>query len=63
VRPPDLLGRHGINATGWPWETEEDQNAMFDAVANGTFDALVLDNFVLEVGSAGRRRSGSFRAT
>ncbi|GBF92326.1 glutamate receptor [Raphidocelis subcapitata] len=48
------LGRRGVNATGLPWEEEADQIAMFDSVANGTFDALVLDSYVLEYGTNSR---------
>ncbi|GBF92325.1 glutamate receptor [Raphidocelis subcapitata] len=50
----NYLGHYGINATGWPWDTEEDQLALFNAIANGTFDALFLDNFVLEYGANSR---------
>ncbi|GBF92328.1 glutamate receptor [Raphidocelis subcapitata] len=50
----NFLGQQGINSTGWPWDTEEDQLMLFNAVANGTFDALVLDNFVLEFGANSR---------
>ncbi|GBF92327.1 glutamate receptor [Raphidocelis subcapitata] len=50
----NFLGQEGINSTGWPWDTEQDQIALFNAVANGTFDALVLDNFVLEFGANSR---------
>ena len=48
------LGRRGVKATGLPWDGEADQIAMFDSVANGTFDALVLDSYVLEYGTNSR---------
>ena len=45
------LTRCGIQATGWPWDDQADQKKMFDAVADGTFDALMLDSYVLEHGA------------
>ncbi|GBF92329.1 glutamate receptor [Raphidocelis subcapitata] len=48
------LKRKGVNATGLPWEGEADQIAMFDAVANGNFDALVLEGYVLDYGANSR---------
>ena len=48
------LGRRGVNATGLPWDDKDDQNAMFESVANGTYDALVLEDYILEYGTNSR---------
>jgi hypothetical protein len=46
-----VLKRKGVHAIGLPWSDEDDENAMFDSVANGTYDALVLEDYILEYGS------------
>lgn len=48
------MTRRGIIPKGYPWETTADEQVMFDAVANGDVDALVLDSYVLEWNAASR---------
>ena len=38
-----LLQRYGVAAVGFPWADAADESAMFEALRNGTIDALVLD--------------------
>lgn len=41
------LRRYSINAYGFPWDTDEDQENFFDWVKAGVYDALLLDASVL----------------
>jgi ionotropic glutamate receptor len=43
---PDLA-KVGVTAIGFPWESDEDETAMLEALTNGTIQALVLDNSYL----------------
>ncbi|KAL4431059.1 hypothetical protein ABPG75_006315 [Micractinium tetrahymenae] len=42
------LSKRGITVLGYPWNTDEDLQNMFDAVRQGDIQALVLDSYVLE---------------
>jgi hypothetical protein len=46
------LARRGVQARGLPWNDGMDQEAMLEAVRNGTLDALVLDSYVLQFAAA-----------
>lgn len=46
------LSKRGITPTGYPWNTNEDLQNMFDAVRDGDIQALVLDSYILEFSAA-----------
>ena len=65
------LARRGVKTLGLPWNTAADERAMFQALSNGTLQALVLDRATAEVrgglsvackGLATRNRLASFSA-
>lgn len=41
------LTRYGIVASAYPWDTTEDEDAMFNAIEGGVIQALVLDASLL----------------
>lgn len=43
-----VLQRMGINAVGLPWNSNGDEQNMIESVANGTFQALVLEHNFLQ---------------
>lgn len=46
------LKKYGIAAAAYPWNNDEDETAMFDALMNGTIQALILDTSILQYRAA-----------
>lgn len=47
-----LKDMYGIEAVGYPWDSQEDEDRLFDLLRNGAVKALVLDNSLLEYRAA-----------
>jgi len=45
----ETLLQYGINVVPFPWESEEDEQVMLDALVSGEIDALVLDETALRI--------------
>lgn len=45
----ETLVEYGIKVVPFPWETEEDEQVMLDALVSGEIDALVLDETALRI--------------